>query len=88
MSYIPKYILKRMFAKDAVKKVAGGLEITMTSVISPFSVDELPEDAENYIEALIDGKPIKKEKMKKPMKMTINGEKKSYARRVQARKGS
>ena len=64
MSYIPKYILKRMFAKDAVKKVEGGVTITLTNVISPLSVDEVPEDVENYIELSVDGNPIPEDKKK------------------------
>nr|MDO8110372.1 hypothetical protein [Candidatus Sigynarchaeota archaeon] len=58
MSYIPKYILKRMFPDDSFKKVAGGIEVTMVNVISPLSVDEVPADVENYIDAKIDGKPL------------------------------
>lgn len=64
MSYIPKYILKRMFSKDAVKKVEGGVTITLTNVISPLSVDEVPEDVENYIELSVDGKKLDDEKKK------------------------
>ena len=64
MSYIPKYILKRMFASDAVKTVPGGIEITMTNVISPLSVDEVPDDVENYIEFTVDGKPLEAAKKK------------------------
>jgi hypothetical protein len=55
MSFIPKYILKRMFPEDAFKAVAGGLEITMVNVISPLSVDEVPDDVENYLEATVNG---------------------------------
>ena len=76
MSYIPKYILKRMFPKDAVKKVeGGGVEITMVNVISPLSVDEVPEDVENYIDGAIDGKAIDKAAMKEKLRFTVNDEK-------------
>ncbi|MBD3186580.1 hypothetical protein GF325_07125 [Candidatus Bathyarchaeota archaeon] len=75
MSYIPKYIMKRMFPKDAVKKINGGLEITMINVISPLSVDEVPDDVENYIEASIDGKPVDKEALKENLKITVDEDK-------------
>lgn len=58
MSYIPKYIMKRMFPEDAFKAVAGGLEVTMVNVISPLSVDEVPDDVENYLEATVNGVKI------------------------------
>ncbi len=58
MSYIPKYIMKRMFPEDAFKAVEGGLEVTLVNVISPLSVDEVPDDVENYIEATVNGVKI------------------------------
>jgi hypothetical protein len=62
-----------MFPKDAVKKVEGGIEVTMKNVISPLSVDEVPDDVLNYIEASIDDKDIGDEQ-KKQVKLTINDE--------------
>ncbi|MEX2683732.1 MAG: hypothetical protein Q6373_019310 [Candidatus Sigynarchaeota archaeon] len=64
-SYIPKYILKRMFPEDSFKAVEGGLEITMVNVISPLSVDEVPDDVENYLEATINGIKLSNEDKKK-----------------------
>ena len=61
MSYIPKYIMKRMFAEDCVKKVEGGIEITMKNVISPIAAKDLPEDVSDFLNASVDGKPIDKE---------------------------
>lgn len=55
MSYIPKYILKRMIPADAVKLVGSNIEITMVNVISPISIDEVPDDLLNFIEVKIDG---------------------------------
>ncbi len=54
-----------MFADDAVKLVEGGIEITMTNVISPLSVDEVPDDVENYLDGTVDGKSISTEDKKK-----------------------
>lgn len=72
MSYIPKYILKRMFTEDAVKNVAGGVEVTMTNVISPLSVDEVPDDVENYIDLSVDGQALPAEK-KKDIRISFAG---------------
>lgn len=58
MSYIPKYIMKRMFTQDCVKKVAGGLEISMLNVISPLGIDDIPLDAQNHIKVSVDGKEL------------------------------
>ena len=65
MSYIPKYILKRMFPEDSFKKVENGIEVSLVNVISPLSVDEVPDDVVNYIDAVIDGTPISNEDKEK-----------------------
>ena len=65
MSYIPKYILKRMFPDDSVKKVEGGIEVSMINVISPLSVDDVPDDVLNYIDASIDGTSLADEDKEK-----------------------
>jgi hypothetical protein len=71
MSYIPKYILKRMFPADSVKLVEGGLEISMLNVISPLSVEGIPATGvEDYVEFSIDGKPLDNA-AKAKMKLTI-----------------
>jgi hypothetical protein len=71
MSYIPKYILKRMFPDDCVKKIPEGIQVELTNVISPFSVDEMPPDVENYIEFKVDGKPATIDQKKK-LKLILN----------------
>jgi hypothetical protein len=71
MSYIPKYILKRMFPKDCVKEIEGGVEINMINVISPLSIDDgIPDDAENHIDFILDGNVIDAE-LKKKITFTI-----------------
>ena len=47
-----------MIAKDAVKVVGDNLEMTMTNVISPISIDEIPPDVLNYLEMKIDNDVI------------------------------
>ncbi|HME56189.1 MAG TPA: hypothetical protein VKM55_28560 [Candidatus Lokiarchaeia archaeon] len=72
MSYIPKYILKRMFPDDSFKKVENGIEVTMINVLSPLSVDEVPDDVMNYLEASIDGTPVADEDKEK-IEITTGG---------------
>ncbi|MHA1732833.1 MAG: hypothetical protein ACTSU5_12880 [Promethearchaeota archaeon] len=64
MSYIPKYILKRMVPMDAVKATDNGFVIEVTNVISPLSVDEIPDDLSNLISFKVDGKELPVEKFK------------------------
>lgn len=62
MSYIPKYILKRLVPSDSVKKVGDVLNITFVNVLSPINVsEEFPEDLSGKIKVSIDGKPISEE---------------------------
>ncbi|MBD3350778.1 MAG: hypothetical protein GF364_04745 [Candidatus Lokiarchaeota archaeon] len=58
MSYIPKYILKRMLPKDCIKAVDDGVEITFLNVISPIAIEEIPDNPLDYIEFIVDGKAI------------------------------
>ncbi|MBD3352778.1 MAG: hypothetical protein GF364_14920 [Candidatus Lokiarchaeota archaeon] len=61
MSYIPKYILKRMLPKDGIVRVPDGIELNLINVLSPLSIDEIPEDYLEYLDylkVLIDGEPI------------------------------
>lgn len=55
MSYIPKYILKRMLTKDCLKLEGDMIVIEVINVISPISIDEIPEDVLNYLEVKVDG---------------------------------
>ena len=73
MSYIPKYILKRMVPKDAVKKVENGIEIHMVNVISPLSIDDgIPDDAENHVNFKVNGEDLSPE-LKKQITFTLEG---------------
>ncbi|MHA1733766.1 MAG: hypothetical protein ACTSU5_17605 [Promethearchaeota archaeon] len=67
MSYIPKYILKRMVPMDAVKAEEGGVVITFINVISPLTIDDIPEDINplDYLEVKVDGEDIPKEDLAK-----------------------
>ncbi len=67
MSYIPKYILKRMIPMDACKEVEGGVEISIVNVISPLSIDDIPADLDplEYLEVKIDGEAIPRDDLAK-----------------------
>lgn len=73
MSYIPKYILKRMLPKDCVKSVEGGIEITFLNVISPITIEEIPDNALDYLVVSIDGEEISDD-AKKGIEIEMDGE--------------
>lgn len=72
MSYIPKYILRRLFPKDCIKLVNDGIEITFNNVISPLKVEEVPEDFFSNYNIKIDSKEVSKDIMAN-VKITLNG---------------
>ncbi|MHA1682108.1 MAG: hypothetical protein ACTSUE_14310 [Promethearchaeota archaeon] len=63
MSYIPKYILKRMIAKDAVKNTDDGWKVDIKNVISPLSVDEIPENVIDMFTITVDDVEVDKTKV-------------------------
>ena len=58
MSYIPKYIIKQLIPEDAVKINGELLKIKMVNVISPISIDEVPDDVLNYLEVKVDDEVV------------------------------
>ena len=87
MSYIPKYILKRMITADAVKAIPEGVEITAINVISPTTVAEVPKEGVlDKVEFIIDGKPISMEQKAK-VKLTF-GEKTVMANKLNDLEGT
>ncbi len=78
MSYIPKYILKRIFPTDCVKLKDDGIEFTFQNIMAPMTVEKIPE-GEAYLARYslkVDGVEVPMELMKKA-KVTVNG--KEYA---------
>ena len=74
MSYIPKYILKRLFPKDFAKLKDDGVEFTFQNILSPMKVEDIP-DGEEYLARFsikIDGTEVPMETMKNA-KITANG---------------
>ena len=58
MSYIPKYILKRMLPKDCLVGTDDGVKINLLNVISPISIDEIPDNVIDYIDVMVDGESV------------------------------
>ncbi len=74
MSYIPKYIIKRMFPSDCIKLKGNGVEITYNNIIAPMQVEKIPA-SEAYLARFtnkIDGTVVPMDVMKKA-KITVNG---------------
>ena len=63
-----------MFPLDCVKRVEGGIELTMVNVISPIAAKELPDDVSEFISTKIDGNEIPSEVFR-GLVVTINGNK-------------
>ncbi len=70
--YIPKYIVKRIFTPDCIKKIESGVEITMVNVISPITAKDLPDDVSEFVKVKIDGKPVPDETIRS-LVVTVNG---------------
>jgi hypothetical protein len=58
MSYIPKYVLKRMIPADAIKLVGDFLEITFINILTPVQIKTLPANYLDYISFIVDGTPL------------------------------
>lgn len=74
MSYIPKYIVKRLLPADCIKKVATGIEITAINVLSPGQIMEIPDNPKDILDAFevkVDGQLIS-DAIKKSLIITIN----------------
>ena len=73
MSYIPKYILKRMLPADCVKSIGDEIEITFLNVLSPITIEQIPENVLDYLELKIDGKEIGND-VKSKIKISMDNE--------------
>ena len=63
MSYVPKYILKRMIPQDALKKVEGGVELKMINMVTTIPVGEAPGDPVDLLEIKVNGELLTREQM-------------------------
>ncbi len=55
MSYVPKYVLKRLFPEDAFKEVAGGVELLLKNILTTIPVDQIPGNPLDLIDIKING---------------------------------
>jgi hypothetical protein len=60
MSFIPKYVLKRVFPVDSVKLIDDNLEVTFINILSPVQIKTLPPNCADYMEIKVDGNPLDK----------------------------
>lgn len=58
VSFIPKYIIKRMIPADGVKLRGDMIDVNFVNVISPISIDQVPDDVLNYIVVKIDDEVV------------------------------
>lgn len=64
MSYVPKYILKRMVAPDAIKKTEDGGSLTIVNMIMPLSADLAPTGKPlDFINVKINGQELTRAEM-------------------------
>ncbi len=75
MSYVPKYVLKRMVAQDGLKKVEGGVQLTLVNVIMPIPLDQVPGEVLDFLTLKVNGKELTKDEM---AKVQIDWEEKKY----------
>lgn len=61
MSYVPKYVLKRMIPEDAIKAVPGGIDITVSNMIATIPADQIPGDPLDLIHVKVNGTDLSKE---------------------------
>jgi hypothetical protein len=65
MSYVPKYILKRMIPEDALKKVGNNVELKMINLITTIPISQAPGDVVDLLEVKVNDKDLTRdEKLK------------------------
>lgn len=83
MSYVPKYILKRLIPQDGVKAVPGGVEVNAVNVVSPIPIGQLPGNPADMIDVKINGKDLTKEEKNK-VTITVDGVKYEFPKFAEA----
>lgn len=75
MSYIPKYVQKRMIPKDAIKKVGDHMTLTIINVITPLSASIAPTgQILDYLQVKVQGDQLTKEQLA-AVEFETNGQK-------------
>ncbi|MEX2684372.1 MAG: hypothetical protein Q6373_022565 [Candidatus Sigynarchaeota archaeon] len=65
MSYVPKYILKRMIPEDALKKVGDNVELRMINLVTTIPVSQAPGDIVDLLEVKVNGEALSRDVKKK-----------------------
>lgn len=58
MSYIPRYVMKRMVAEDALKQVPGGVELSIVNQVATLPVDAIPGNPATFFTVKLNGKQL------------------------------
>ncbi len=77
MSYIPKYILKRLVPKDAVTLEGDEISVEVTNVISPIPIGDLPGSLKDVLYIDLDGETVfspEKQEIADDVKLFWDGE--------------
>jgi hypothetical protein len=72
MSYIPKYVMKRMVAENALKQVPGGVELTIVNQVATLPVDAIPGNPATFFTVNLNGKQLPPADMARIV-ITVNG---------------
>ena len=72
MSYIPKYVMKRMVTEDALKHVPGGVELTIVNQVATLPVDQIPGNPAEFFTVKLNGKQFPLADMEKIV-IKVNG---------------
>jgi hypothetical protein len=65
MSYVPKYILKRMIPEDALKKVGNNVELKMINLITTIPISQAPGDVVDLLEVKVNGTALSRDDKQK-----------------------
>ena len=58
MSYVPKYVLKRLIPEKAVKLVGGDIQVEMVNVLTPIPFSMIPGEFVDLVEIKVDDKVV------------------------------
>jgi hypothetical protein len=61
MSYIPKYVVKRLVPEDGIKKTDDGISISVVNVVSAIPADQIPGNPIEFIDIKVNGTALTNE---------------------------
>jgi hypothetical protein len=77
MSYLPKYILKRLIPKNAVKLDDNMLKVELTNIVSPVPIGELPGSLRDILTIILDDEVVfspTKQELMDDVRILVDGE--------------